>query len=221
MGVHTGVLMRKGQDVPMHVERLLRQRMQQQIVDGVHEVRGRGYVLFAGVRSHAGKHESWREAPATEGDSTTIFDGRIDNRDDLMLRYFTSEERTRTISDSALLGRIVCTGGPAALVGCLGDWSASVLDASARTVLLTSDAFGVRPLYYSNMTWGVVWSTDLSTLIAATGLGPSNLDPAFFAGFLVGSPPPLAVPYKGVRAVRPGAALTIDADGREHEHIFW
>lgn len=221
MAVQAGVVMRNGDPVPDGLQRLFRERVGEFAVDYLHEVRGPGYFVLHGVRSWAGPKESWREAPGTHMGHHVFFDGRLDNRDELTLRYFSQRERLGTISDADIIGRAIAVGGTTSLVGALGDWSAALIATTDRTVLLSSDGMGVRPLYYANLSFGVVWSTDLAIATTAACTRSSNLDPAFFAGFIVGLPPPLSTPFDGVFAVRPGATLTIDARGKESEEIWW
>jgi asparagine synthase (glutamine-hydrolysing) len=221
MAVHAGLIMRDGGPVPERLERILRERLHVYDPDHVHELRAPGCLVLHGARSWAGPEESWREAPSCGTNSITFFDGRLDNRDDLARRYFTADERRRPVSDSAMLGRALSTGESRSLAGCIGDWSAVVLRSADRTVILSSDAMGSRPLYYAVRPFAILWSTDLGAITAAAGLGPSEIDPAYLAGFIAAVPPPLSTPFKGVRAVRPGATLTIDASGREREDLWW
>jgi asparagine synthase (glutamine-hydrolysing) len=221
MAVQAGVVMHNGDAVPGHLSRLLRDRMESFAPDQLHEVRAPGALVLHGARSWAGRQESWREAPAKEGEYVAFFDGRLDNRDDLIMRYFGAQERRRAISDSEVIARAIATSGVRALVACLGDWSVALIRQRDRAVILASDGLGARPLYYAKTTFGVLWSTDLAAVTTAAGVGSSDLDPAFFAGFVAALPPPLSVPFKGVLAVRPGATLTIEVNGRKTEEIWW
>jgi asparagine synthase (glutamine-hydrolysing) len=221
MAIHAGVVMRDGGPVPERLHLLLRERVLSFAPDEMHEMRGAGYLVVHGARSWAGRQQSWREAPARARHYVACFDGRLDNRQDLLLRYFSHEERRLALSDSAIVGRVLMSDAARCAVGCVGDWSAALVGTTDRTVTLASDAMGARPLYYAITPWGVTWSTDLATVTRAADLRPSDLDPDYFAGFITALPPPFATPFKGVFSVRPGATLTITTDGRQVEHVWW
>ena len=86
------------------------------------------------------------------------------------------------------------------------------LDATGQTVqqvFLARDHLGIKPLYYAQTAEGVVWASEIKTLLAS-GLVAREVDPGGLVGYmLLGSTPnPLTI-YRGIRALEPASAFTL------------
>src|SRR5271166_127816 len=75
------------------------------------------------------------------------WDGRLDNRDDLLLRL--SDSPRGDTSNAALALAAYERWGTSGFVRLIGDWSLVIRDRANRTIILASDFAGVRPLYYN------------------------------------------------------------------------
>jgi asparagine synthase (glutamine-hydrolysing) len=153
-----------------------------------------------------------------QNDRTEVlhWDGRLDNRDDLLLRLRDSlqgETGDEAIARAAY--ERWGTGGSACLIG---DWSLVIRDQVNRTTVLASDFAGVRPLYYHAQAGHIQWSSSLQTLVDATGI--SDLDEQYVAGFLMFGGCPNRTPYKGVYSVPPGHAVCVSSEGTNIRR-FW
>src|SRR5580692_5912246 len=95
------------------------------------------------------------------------WDGRLDNRDDLLLRL--NDSLRSATSNAALALAAYQRWGTGGLVHLIGDWSVVIRDRASRTVILASDFAGVRPLYYHLQPGRVLWSSRLESLMEATG----------------------------------------------------
>src|SRR5689334_24017119 len=74
------------------------------------------------------------------------WDGRLDNRDDLLLLL---RDRLQDDGSNAALARATYERyGIEGFVRLIGDWSVVIRDNANRAVVLASDFAGVRPLYY-------------------------------------------------------------------------
>ena len=144
------------------------------------------------------------------------FDGRLDNRDDLLLAHH--ETVRREASDTALALAAYERQGADGFAGLIGDWSLVIWDARRRAVVLASDFAGVRPLYYSASAEGMFWSTRLRPLVE--WVGADEIDDEYAAGFLLHGACPHRTPYRGVFSVPPGHFLTASRNGVEI-HPFW
>jgi asparagine synthase (glutamine-hydrolysing) len=146
------------------------------------------------------------------------WDGRIDNRDDLLMRLGLGSSDAEHDADIALA--IFERWGTAGLRGIVGDWSLAIWDAARRTVHLARDYMGARPLYYCVDSRYVAWSSDLGELVTCTGR-TDHLSDRFAARFLSLSVLSDATPYEGVHAVPPGVCVSILPNGRVAQHRFW
>ena len=146
------------------------------------------------------------------------FDGRLDNRDDLLRHLALASSGPLCDADLAL--SIFDRSGADGLRSMVGDWSLAVCDEAARTIHLARDYMGARPLYYCLDARYVAWSTDLAGLVTRTGRRDA-LSERFAAGFMGLRLSPDTTPYNGVHAVPPGVCVSIAAGGRVMRRPFW
>jgi asparagine synthase (glutamine-hydrolysing) len=157
-----------------------------------------------------------RQPYALFSERRITFDGRLDNREDLLLRLRDPLRGQGT--DCSLALAAYEEWGLDGLVHLLGDWSLALWEPATRSVVLASDHAGVRPLYYQVDRDRVVWSSYLKPL--ASFVGATDLDDQFVAGFLAGSGSPGRTPYPGILCVPPGKALRFAANAVE-ACTFW
>jgi len=144
------------------------------------------------------------------------WDGRLDNRDDLLMRL--RDLLAGDNSNAAIARATYERWGVDGLVHLIGDWSVVIRDHVKRTTVLASDFAGVRPLYYYVDAGHVQWSSRLETLVAVTEI--SELDEQYIAGFLMFGGYPNRTPYQGIYSVPPGHAVCVSAEGTSI-HRFW
>src|SRR5215467_14587736 len=144
------------------------------------------------------------------------WDGRLDNRDDLLLRLRDSLQGET--SNEAIARAAYERWGTDGLVHLIGDWSLVLRNRINRTTVLASDFAGVRPLYYHVQAGRVLWSSRLQSLVEATNI--SDLDDEFIAGFLSIGGYPNRTPYKGIYSVPPGHAVCVSSD-KTSIRRFW
>ena len=135
------------------------------------------------------------------------WDGRLDNRDDLLLRL--RDSLGGDISDAAVARAAYERWGVSGLAHLIGDWSLVIRDHLNRTTVLASDFAGVRPLYYHVQSGCVLWSSRLQSLVEATGI--ADIDEQYVAGFLMFGGCPNRTPYKGIYSVPPGQAVCVSS----------
>lgn len=144
------------------------------------------------------------------------WDGRLDNRSDLLLRL--KESLQGDTSNAALALAAYERWGIDGLVHLIGDWSLVLRDHSRHTFVLASDFAGVRPLYYCMQGGRVLWSGHLQSLVHTTGI--SDLDEQYVRGFLQFGGCPNRTPYKGIYSVPAGHVVCVSANDTK-VHRFW
>src|SRR5215213_4189281 len=144
------------------------------------------------------------------------WDGRLDNRDDLLPRL--SDSLNGDTSNAAIARAVYECWGTAGFVHLIGDWSLVIRDHANRMTVLASDFAGVRPLYYHVQAERVLWSSRLQTLVEETVI--TELDEQYIAGFLTIGGCANRTPYKGIYSVPPGSAVCVSAKGTTVSR-FW
>ena len=144
------------------------------------------------------------------------WDGRLDNRSDLLLRL--SDSLKGDTSNAAIARAVYERWGAEGLVYLIGDWSLVIRDHVNRMTVLASDFAGVRPLYYYVKDGRVLWSNRLQALVEETGI--TELDEQYIAGFLTIGGCANRTPYKGIYSVPPGHAVCVSSKGTSVSR-FW
>src|SRR5829696_3209819 len=144
------------------------------------------------------------------------WDGRLDNRDDLLPRL--SETLKGDTSNAAIARSTYERWGTAGFVNLIGDWSMVIRDHVNSMTVLASDFAGVRPLYYHVQAGRVLWSSRLQALVEETGI--MDLDEQYIAGFLTVGGCANRTPYKGIYSVPPGHAVCVSSKGTRISR-FW
>jgi asparagine synthetase B (glutamine-hydrolysing) len=143
--------------------------------------------------------------PYTFGPGSILtWDGRLDNREDLLVTLHC--ELGEDITDAALVAAAYQRWGDNCFPRLLGDWSLAIWDATQHAVVLARDYMGNRPLYYAEMSGGLAWATCLEALVTCYGLH-TDPDDAYIVGHLTFGPTPDRTPFSGARALRGGHAL--------------
>ncbi|MEM7142383.1 MAG: asparagine synthase (glutamine-hydrolyzing) [Actinomycetota bacterium] len=154
-----------------------------------------------------------------DGRQHLIFNGEILNY--RSVRAGLSDHAFQTDGDTETLFASVLRHGPAGLAELRGQFAFALYDEDDGSVLLARDRMGVLPLYYAVRPDRVVFGSEVKALLPLLDQRPSVNDAAlddFLAQRAVGAPHTL---FDGVRAVRPGHALRIHADGRLEESPYW
>lgn len=154
-------------------------------------------------------------------DSPVIwFDGRLDNRADLLLRFreLLPPGSATKPSDADLALAVFERRGTFGFADLIGDWSLILWDAREKALVLASDFAGVRPLYYCLRPQRVFWSTRLDVLVDQ--LRPADIDDDYVAGFLESGACANRTPYRDIFSIPPGHAVRIGRNGVTIEQ-FW
>lgn len=179
------------------------------------------------VRSHVGMAfrafhttpESRLEIqPLVRDDLVLAFDGRLDNRDDLLPRLAGQGEESP--SDVELVYRAYAALGMSCFRELVGDWAISLWDPRNKQLILARDVFGVRRLFYRFDEGGMTWCTALEPLVEGYQ-GRLHLDLNYLAGCLYPRHPMDATPYLEIRACIPASITIIRDGGRVEVRPYW
>jgi asparagine synthase (glutamine-hydrolysing) len=144
------------------------------------------------------------------------FDGRLDNRSDLLKRL---QGQLSPEKSNAELSLAACARwGNQGLTHLLGDWSLVLWHATKKAIVLASDFAGVRPLYYALQRDRLLWSTRLGPLVEHANA--EEMDEQFIAGFLMFGSCPNRTPYRNIYSVPPGHSVRVTKSKVSVER-FW
>jgi asparagine synthase (glutamine-hydrolysing) len=216
MSSQTGVLFFDQRPIPLEIEVQVLSALGRADTEARGKTVGNGLLLAHAAMWVDNLAENERQPHASLLGNIITFDGRLDNRQDLLLRLRDHLHGEQT--DSALALSAYEAWGVDGLVNLLGDWSIAVWEPATNSLILGSDYAGVRPLYYHANRDHVFWSSYLKPLVSMTRA--TDLDDHFVAGFLKGTGSPNRTPYRGILSVPAGQALRFGARGVQ-AHAFW
>ena len=161
--------------------------------------------MLSKEKEDAGEHTTIERIQLLEVE-VLHWDGRLDNRSDLLLRLSDS---LKGETSNAAIARATYDRWGTERFGPPDRRLESGHSRSRRrrTTVLASDFAGVRPLYYHVQDGRVQWSNRLQSLVEETGI--TDLDEQYIAGFLTFGGCPNRTPYKGIYSVPPGHAVCV------------
>jgi asparagine synthase (glutamine-hydrolysing) len=155
-----------------------------------------------------------------DGSLWITFNGEIFNyielRDDLVARG----HRFKSLSDTEVILHLYEEEGSAAVSKLNGQWALGIWDARARTLFLSRDRLGVRPLFYTVCGDRLIFASEVKALFAdprvSREIDPRGLDDIFTFWTTLA---PRTI-FKDVRELSPGSSLTWH-DGRITIEPHW
>ena len=154
------------------------------------------------------------------GRYTLTYNGEIYNYLELRHELEAEGVRFRTESDTEVLIAAWIRWGEAALQRFDGMFAIAIHDREKNRHTLIRDPLGQKPLYYAANKEGVIYASELRSLLALPEL-PWKLDKAAFARFLMaGYYGWNETPVAGIHKLLPGCLLTIE-NGQATERRYW
>ena len=167
---------------------------------------------------HATKESRSEVQPHISASGHVItWDGRLDNRDDLLGQLAGSLSPNST--DLDIVAAAYERWGSDTFRKLIGDWALSVSDLRDRSIILAKDFMGTRHLYYSIEKDRVTWCTILDPLVLFAGHS-LRLEEEYIAGWLSFFPATHLTPYTGIHSVPPSCFVCV-ANGMHHVTKYW
>jgi asparagine synthase (glutamine-hydrolysing) len=146
-----------------------------------------------------------------------VCDGDISNERELRSELTSCPEGT---NPACLLGQLYLDRKTKLLEGLNGFFSLAIWDRSSRTLLLAADRFGVKPLYYSATSAGIVFASQSRGILASDRIA-KHVNPHAIVSYLTYSvvPSPLSA-FEGIEKLPPGNFL-VWQDGTVRTARYW
>ncbi len=144
-----------------------------------------------------------------------VFNGEIYNYIELREALEAQGHKFRTQSDTEVLVHLYEEEGMDFLPRLNGMFGFSLWDRKRRRLFMARDRVGVKPLYYRETVNGLLYGSELKSILA-TDPGDSNLDPAAIFDYLVHFYiPGVRTPFQNIHKLLPGHYLVADEKGIE------
>lgn len=150
-----------------------------------------------------------------------VFNGEIYNFHELRDKLTEAGVRFRSKSDTEVLLKGYIKFGAALFPQLDGMFALAIYDTHQRTMVLTRDRAGEKPLYYRSEPGLFLFGSELHALTKAPGLDWSMSAGAVALYMLYRYVPAPQSILEGVRKLKPGCMLTIDAKGKTFERRYY
>ncbi|MFH1084895.1 MAG: asparagine synthase-related protein, partial [Chloroflexota bacterium] len=198
----------------------MRARLDHRGRDGA-DARLLGSVALAHQHFWTTPEEVGERQPLSDGQAQVhlAYDGRLDNRAELLAALGLHDAASRALSDAALLLRAYVRWGEGCFARTLGPLAAVVYDARAQRLVCARDVMGDRPLFYADTPRAVMAASEEYALLAHAGVS-DRLDEVTLACYCA-----LRLPTDGrtffadVRELPPGHLMVVDAGGLRCERF--
>lgn len=143
-----------------------------------------------------------------------VFDGRLDNREQLLDELHAAPGIGADSPDPALVLAAYDAFGERLPERLLGDFALGLFDPRRRALLLARDAIGIRPLYYTTRARETfLFASEVKALLAHPEV-PARPDDDVLAGFLLSraTDPREKTFFEGISSVPPAHAVTVTPD---------
>jgi asparagine synthase (glutamine-hydrolysing) len=144
------------------------------------------------------------------------WDGRLDNRNDLISQLWNELADDRT--DVAVAAAAFDRWGTDCFVRLVGDWAISIWDRREKELVIARDYIGIRHLFYYPGPKRILWCNHLAPL-ALCG-EQFTISDEYVAGYLAAHPDARLTPYREIHSVPPGRFVHIRI-GQVSIHTYW
>jgi asparagine synthase (glutamine-hydrolysing) len=134
----------------------------------------RGSAGFAHRQLHTCPEGVQERQPLADraGELCLVFDGRIDNREELFSALTISQDAWGSISDTVLLLAAYRNWGEDCAAKLLGDFAFAVWDAANQRVFCARDAMGIKPFYYYLDEKKLIFASEIQAVLASAEIDP-------------------------------------------------
>lgn len=141
-----------------------------------------------------------------EHGSLLVFDGRLDNHEELRYKLGIREPR---VADSQIILSAFVRWDESCFAQFVGDWAIALWSAPKQTLYLARDHSGARTLFVQNVSRALQWSTYLDSFLTQEEY---PLDEEYVGRYLASLSIRNLTPYKGIRGVPPAHYMRVVAD---------
>lgn len=185
-------------------------------------VRAMGSAGFVRTLLRTTPEDALDQQPCVDADSgwTLVFDGRIDNREELAQALRIEPARLRTMADSALVLHAWARWENACLPRMLGDFALAAWHPRSRRLMLARDYLGARPLFWYRGEGFHAFASLPKALFAIPGVPCALSEEGIHDNLSLLPITDDSTLYQGIHRVKPGECLIVE-DGRKRVETWY
>ena len=178
---------------------------------------GMGHVMLQTTPQSLYERQPWLDESET---ICLTLDGRIDNREDLILSLEAADFHLRTDTDAELMLRAYQRWGEHCPEHVVGDFALVVWDGRYRQLFCARDILGLKPFYYCLQDASFFWASEISPLFeheAVVRRPNEAMIAEFLSGMVVTNTETL---YEGISRLEPAHTLVVRTN-RIETRRYW
>lgn len=155
-----------------------------------------------------------------DGAYTIVYNGELFNTEPLRQNLEARGHRFRTRCDTEVVVRGYAQWGRSVVEHLDGMWAFAIWDRAERTLFVTRDRLGIKPLVYAIVDGTFIFASEIKAIFASALISP-EFDPTalphYLSAFAVPEPYTL---FRGVKRLEAGHTLVVSASGVQ-DHEYW
>jgi asparagine synthase (glutamine-hydrolysing) len=159
--------------------------------------------------------------PLSRDGLTLTYNGELYNYRELRAELAAHGVRFRTSSDTEVVLEAWRRWGPDALPRFRGMFALAIFDEKSGRLVLARDQLGIKPLHYLPRKDGVVFASELKSIVTALGRGMEADPGTLVASLLYYWVPPDRCAIKGVAKLPPASWAEFFPDGHYRVRRYW
>jgi asparagine synthase (glutamine-hydrolysing) len=162
------------------------------------------------------------QQPMTNEDGTiqVVFNGEIYNHRELRAELQTRGHRFRSSADSEVLVHLYEDFGTEMVNRLRGMFAFGIYDKKRKTLLLSRDRFGIKPLYYTTIDGQTVFASEIKAITALGAFKPALDRQACYDYLSLGYIPEPSTGFENITALPAGTVLVADATGHRVNKFY-
>ncbi len=178
---------------------------------------GLAFLMLATTPEAAREHQPWS---SDDGNLRMVFDGRIDNRDDLRSELESRGAILRDDTDVEIAGRCFEIWGEETWNRLIGDFAVVFFDRRRRKLYAARDPMGFRPFHYFFDGKTFLFASDLIQILQDRRIARTPNE-EFFAEVLAGGPfTRRGTVIPNIYRLEGAACLSVDSGGIRHREYY-
>jgi asparagine synthase (glutamine-hydrolysing) len=159
---------------------------------------------------------------SNEDDTVWItFNGEIYNYQELRADLLSRGHQFKTRSDTEVIVHLFEEYGQDCVRRLRGMFAFAIWDSRNRHLFLARDRVGIKPLYYSHTAEGLVFASEIKSLLTVPEVSRELLPEAVDALWCFRYLPGEITMFRHIKKLLPGHSMDITADGRLNIRQFW
>ena len=156
-----------------------------------------------------------------DGSVWITYNGEVYNHAALRRELEARGHSFQSATDTEAIVHLYEDEGPRCVERLDGMFAFAIWDARRRELFLARDRIGVKPLYYARLADGVVFGSEVKSILEHPGISRELDEQAFYDYLTFGFVPPPHTLFEGIFKLAPAERLTVTDGGEIHSERWW